>query len=254
MHPPLSSRIQGLSASFLHDTNLLCVLFFAGPQDQVYREEVQEATMLRADLYEDKVSLDAYLSSGDCRACGFQDRKEFLERLRSGQLRPDSCKLSKTRFLALTWAARPEEILPPTEVLQLPSPGPSGLYPMNDPGRDSPVLVSGNSELTIAVLSAVLATTISPFWYLVVDLDGHTVDMALVYDVMNADRIVNAFEQESLNQKTSESTIYLPGLAAPLCVELAERVKRPIVPGPVCAAELPLFFGEELWQVPADTS
>ena len=208
--------------------------------------------MLRADLYQDKVSLDPYLSTGDCRACGFRDRKEFLERLRSGRLRPDSCQLSKARFLALMWAARPDEILPPTEVLQLPSPGPSGLYPMNDPGLDSPVLVSGNSELTIAVLSAVLATTISPFWYLVVDTDGHTVDMALVYKVMNADRIVNAFEQEGLNPKAPESTIYLPGLATPLCEELAERIGRPTLPGPVCAAELPLFFGEEGWRVPAE--
>ena len=208
--------------------------------------------MLRADLYEDKVSLDAYLSSRDCRACGFQDRDEFLEKLRSGQLRPQSCQLSKARFLALLWAARPEDILPPTEVLQLPSPGPSGLYPMNDPDRDSPVLVSGNSELTIAVLSAVLATTVSPFWYLVVDAEGHTVDMALVYEVMNSERIVNAFEREGLNQKAPESTIYLPGLAAPLCEEVVARTGRRVVPGPVCAAELPLFFGEAGWKVPVE--
>jgi hypothetical protein len=210
--------------------------------------------MLRADLYENKVSLDDYLSPRDCRACGFQDRDEFLEKLRSGKLRPQSCQLSKARFLALLWAARPEDILPPTEVLQLPSPGPSGLYPMNDPGLDSPVLVSGNSELTIAVLSAVLATTVSPFWYLVVDADGHTVDMALVYKVMNPERVVSAFEREGMNQRAPASTIYLPGLAAPLCEEIAQRTGRSVVPGPVCAAELPLFFGEEVWQVPADTS
>ena len=67
--------------------------------------------MLIADLYEKEVSLNAYLSPRDCRACGFQDRDEFLERLRSGQLRPQSCHLSKGRFLALLWAARPEDLL-----------------------------------------------------------------------------------------------------------------------------------------------
>jgi acetyl-CoA decarbonylase/synthase complex subunit gamma len=206
--------------------------------------------MLQADLYENKVALDAYLSSRDCRACGFRDRDEFLKRLRSGQLQPQSCQLSKARFLALLWAARPEDILPPTEVLQLPSPGPFGLYPMNDPGRDSPVLVSGNSELTIAVLSAVLATTVSPFWYLVVDADGHTVDMALVYEIMNSERIMDAFEREGLRQKTPESTIYLPGLAAPLCEEVSGQTGRPVAPGPICAAELPLFFGEAGWKIP----
>jgi CO dehydrogenase/acetyl-CoA synthase gamma subunit (corrinoid Fe-S protein) len=205
--------------------------------------------MLRADLYEKEVSLDTYLSSKDCRACGFQDRNEFLRKLRSGELRPRSCALSEARFLALLWAARPEEILPPTEVLQLPSPGPAGLYPMNDPGPESAVLVSGNSELTIAVLSAVLSTTTSPFWYLVVDTDGHTVDMALVYEVLRTGRIVEAFEQEGLDRKAPASTLYLPGLAAPLCDELARRTQRPVVPGPVCAAEMPLFFGEKGWQV-----
>ena len=206
--------------------------------------------MLRADLYEKEVSLGEYLSSSDCRACGFRDREEFLEMLRAGELRPQSCRLSKGRFLALLWAARPAEILPSVEVLQLPSPGPSGLYPMNEPGRDSPVLVSGNSELSIAVLSAVLATTISPFWYLVVDTDGHTVDMALVYKVMNADRIVEAFEQAGLHEKAPEATITLPGLAGPLVDELAQRTHHLVVQGPVCAAELPLFFGEQAWQVP----
>lgn len=205
--------------------------------------------MLRADLYEKDVSLDAYLSLKDCRACGFQDRDEFLRKLRSGTLRPTACRMSKGRFLSLLWAARPEDILPPTEVLQLPSPGPAGLYPMNDPGSDAPVLVSGNSELSIAVLSAVLSTTVSPFWYLVVDTDGHTVDMALVYEVLSAERIAKALEQEGLNRKAPSPTIYLPGLAAPLCDELAQRTQQPVIPGPVCAAELPLFFGEEGWRV-----
>ena len=205
--------------------------------------------MLRADPYEKEVSLDTYLSSKDCRACGFHDRAEFLKKLRSGTLRPHACRMSKGRFLSLLWAARPEDILPPTEVLQLPSPGPAGLYPMNDPGRDSPILVSGNSELSIAVLSAVLSTTISPFWYLVVDTDGHTVDMALVYEVMSAGRIAKAFEQEGMNLRAPASTLYLPGLAAPLCDELGQLTRRSVVPGPVCAAELPLFFGEEGWEV-----
>jgi hypothetical protein len=210
--------------------------------------------MLRADLYESKICLEGYLSPGDCRACGFHDREEFLEKLRSGRLRPHSCRLSRSRFFALSWAARPGEILPSIEALQLPRPGPWGLYPMNDPGPGSPVLVSGNSELTISVLSAVLSTTRSPFWYLVVDTDGHTVDMALVYQVMNPERIARALEREGLLQKAPLSTLYLPGLAASLMEELAKLTGHRVASGPVCAAELPLFFGEEGWEVAAADS
>ncbi len=205
--------------------------------------------MLRADLYEDRIPLDAYLSTGDCRACGFRDRDEFLAKLRAGELRPTDCPLSRRKLIALSWAARPETILPPIEVLQLPTPGPAGLFPLNDPGRDSPVLVSGNSELTISVLTAVLSTTVSPFWYLVVDTDGHTVDMALVYEVFNTERIQRAFEREGLGAKAPDATLYLPGLAASLCRPLGDALKRKVVAGPVCAVELPLFFGEERWKL-----
>jgi CO dehydrogenase/acetyl-CoA synthase gamma subunit (corrinoid Fe-S protein) len=86
----------------------------------------------------------------------------------------------------------------------------------------------------------------------VVDTDGHTVDMALVYEVMSTDRIAKAFEQEGVTRKAPSSTIYLPGLAAPLCDKLAQLTQQPVVPGPVCAAELPLFFGEEGWIVQAE--
>jgi len=205
--------------------------------------------MLRADLYEHHVSLESYVSSEDCRACGFRDRDEFLERLRSGRIRPAQCRMAEARLRSLLWAARPEEILPPVEVLPLPAPGPVGLFPVNEPGRMSPVLVSGNSRLTIEVLTAVLSTTLSPFWYLVVDTAGHTVDMSLVYQAFTAERILAALRRERIVAQAPDATIYLPGLAALLVRDLETGSGRPVATGPVCAAELPLFFGEDRWQL-----
>ncbi len=205
--------------------------------------------MILADLYENTIPLADYVSSHDCQACGFRDRAQFLEKLRSGQLRPDMCRMSKERFWALSWAARPRDLLPQIEVLQLPSPGPTGLFPLNEPDLSSPVLVSGNSELTIEVLSAVLSTTTSPFWYLVVDTHGHTVDMALVYEVLTAERIARALLDEAISRKAREATVYLPGLAAPLTEKLTRSIDLPVKPGPVCAAALPLFFGKDRWKI-----
>lgn len=205
--------------------------------------------MLLANLYEDRIQLESYVSGEDCRACGFGSREEFLAKLRSGQLSANRCRMNRQRFLALLWAARPQEILPSVEVLQLPSPGPTGLFPLNEPGQASPVLVSGNSTLTIEVLSTILATTSSPFWYLVVETLGHTVDMALVYGVLTPERIQKAFLVEGLKKKAARSEILLPGLAGPLCQEL--RLKMPCIvrAGPICAAELPLFLGPDRWSV-----
>ena len=205
--------------------------------------------MLRADLYEEKIEIESYISSGDCKACGFFSREEFLKKLRSGRLKPSQCKMAKMRFLSLLWAVRPNEILPEVEVLQLPAPGPTGLFPINHPGKDSPVLVSGNSTITAEVLTAVLSTTLSPFWYLVVDTDGHTVDMAIVYKVLTAERVMKGIHRESLDQTAPESTLFLPGFAAIIRDDLAELSSRSVNVGPVCAAELPLFFGEKNWKM-----
>jgi hypothetical protein len=205
--------------------------------------------MLRADLYEKSIRLDPYVSSSDCRACGFHSREEFIANLRAGKLKPYQCKMAKMRFLSLLWAAKPDEILPEVEVLQLPNAVATGLFPINRPAKDSPLLVSGNSKLTVEVLTAVLSTTVSPFWYLVVNSDGHTVDMAMVYQAFTAERVVQVLAEENADRVAPESTLFLPGFAAPIRDALAEQSGRSVTVGPVCAAELPLFFGQEHWKV-----
>jgi CO dehydrogenase/acetyl-CoA synthase gamma subunit (corrinoid Fe-S protein) len=205
--------------------------------------------MLRADLYEKDIDIKPYVSSTDCRACGFHSRTEFIDKLRAGQLKPSHCKMARMRFLPLLWAARPNEILPEVEVLQLPNPVPTGLFPINQPEENSPILVSGNSKLTGEVLTAVLSTTLSPFWYLVVDTDGHTVDMAMVYKALTAERIVQGLFQEKVERIAPESTLFLPGFAASIRDQLAEQSGRPVTVGPVCAAELPIFFGKTHWKL-----
>jgi len=205
--------------------------------------------MIQADLYEKSIHIDPYVSTSDCRACGFHSRAEFIESLRAGRLKPSQCKMAKMRFLPLLWAARPNEILPEVEVLQLPNAGPTGLFPINHPKQDSPILVSGNSRLTDEVLTAVLSTTLSPFWYLVVDTDGHTVDMAMVYEAFTAERVVQMLIREEADQIAPRSTLFLPGLAAQIRDNLVQTSGRSVVVGPVCAAELPLFFGKMHWKV-----
>lgn len=205
--------------------------------------------MIRADLYEDSIQIEPYITSNDCSACGFHSRSEFLDNLRAGRLKPSQCKMAKMRFLPLLWGARPREILPDVQVFQHPSPSPAGIFPINQPKKDSPVLLSGNSKLTVEVLTTVLSTTVSPFWYMVVDTDGHTVDMAMVFEAFTTKRVVQGITKNNLDKIAPESTLFIPGFTAPLRQELAEKTHRQVTIGPVCAAELPLFFGKSDWQV-----
>ena len=208
-----------------------------------------DEAMIKADLYGKSIHLESYVSSGDCKACGFHSREAFIEKLRSGQLNPSQCKMKKMRFMPLLWAAKPDEILPEVEVFQHPSPSPTGFFPINKPEKDSPIIVSGNSKLTEEVLTAVFSTTVSPFWYLIVDTDGHTVDMAMVYETLTAERVLRGLDQEKADKIAPESILFLPGFSVPICDDLTRQSGRSVTVGPLCAAELPIFFGEENWKV-----
>jgi CO dehydrogenase/acetyl-CoA synthase gamma subunit (corrinoid Fe-S protein) len=208
--------------------------------------------MLYADLYVDKIELAPYLTPEDCRGTGYRDTSALAAALKVGAIRPEDCPhLSPRKRYALYLAVRAKEILPPVQSLELPRPVPPSLYEINEPGGDSPVLVTGNSEFTLTVLTGVLATTISPFYVLTIDCRGDTADMAMIYRSFTPQRLDQALEAQGLGGKVSHRRLIIPGVLAPLREELAAYTGWEILAGPICAAELPLFLGD-LWQPPPD--
>ncbi len=206
--------------------------------------------MFFADLYLDKIELAPYLDSEECHRGGVQDCVELATQLRTGSRRPEDCAfLSPAKRYALALALRATKILPAVPSLVLPRPVPPDLFTLNDPGPEAPVLVSGNSEFTLTVLSAVLATTVSPFFLLLVDCRGDTVDMAMVYRSFTARHLSQGLAAHDLAARVSHRRLLLPGWLAPLKEDLSRGTGWEIQVGPICAAELPLFLGEA-WQPP----
>jgi len=112
------------------------------------------------------------------------------------------------------------------------------------------VLVTGNSEFTLTVLTGLLALTVSPFFLLQVETRGDTADMAMVYRSFTPQRLDQALEAHNLAQRLSHRELIIPGVLAPMQEELAGYLSGWIIrPGPICAAELPLFLGDK-WQPP----
>jgi acetyl-CoA decarbonylase/synthase complex subunit gamma len=143
-------------------------------------------------------------------------------------------------------------VLPEVEVTQHPVAGPVGYQALNGPGPASPVLVTGNALSTQDVLLAVLSTTTAPFHILFVDCLGHTVDMAMVYATFTPERLLGALRRSELASRVSHRELVLPGLTASLQPQLAAVTGWEIRVGPVCAGELPLFFGKA-WRRPTGT-
>jgi len=204
--------------------------------------------MLTADLYIDRIDLAPYLTPEECRGGGAAHCREFIAGLRQGRIRPEAClNLSPSKRYALSLALRAQEILPPVQSLELPRPVPPDLFEINEPGADSPVLVTGNSEFTLTVLTGLLALTASPFYLLLVDCRGDTVDMSMIYRSFTPQRLDQAITAQNLAGKVSRRRLIIPGVLAPLRQELAHYTGWEIIPGPICAAELPLFLGDR-WQ------
>ncbi len=207
--------------------------------------------MLKANLYVDRIDLAPYLTPQECREWGGLECSEVVARLKDGSLTPEDCPaLSPAKRYALSLAVRALEILPVVQSLEFPRPTPPDLFEINDPGAGAPVLVTGNSEFTLAVITGLLALTVSPFFLLVIDTRGDTVDMSMIYRSFTPQRLDQGLETHHLAQRIDHRQLIIPGVVAPLKDELAAYTGWDIQVGPICAAELPLFLGEACWQPP----
>jgi acetyl-CoA decarbonylase/synthase complex subunit gamma len=169
-------------------------------------------------------------------------------------LKPEAwAALSPARRQALSLAVKALEILPVVQSLELPRPVPPDLFEINEPGPESPLLVTGNSEFTLSVVTGLLAWTVSPFYLLVVDTRGDTVDMSMVYRSFTGQRLDQGLTTHRLAEKVRRRELIIPGVVAPLKEELAAYTGWDIRVGPICVAELPLFLGEAYWQPPEES-
>jgi hypothetical protein len=198
-----------------------------------------------ADLYLNRIEYDRYTPGESCDICRAGSLEELLERLRRGDRPTGPCAhWPAGRQAAFCSALTAEEVLPPVPALELPRPVEPGLLEINPPAGGSPLLVTGNSEFTQAVLLAVLSRTASPLRLLFTDTNGHTVDMAMVFQALTAERVWAAVERAKIGPG-EPSRVVLPGLARQLAPAVSEKLGREVEVGPVCAAELSLYLGED---------
>ncbi len=199
-----------------------------------------------ADLYLDRIDLSRYTGTETCQLCRVDSLAELLSRLRSGQVCGGQCPhWPAERVEAFQMAVNAGQVLPRIPALSVPQPVEAGLFDVNRPTAGCPVLVTGNSRLTQQVLLSVLSTTTAPMWMLSVDTAGHTVDMSLVYRTLTPEAIAQAIQSGEPSAGGFTGRIILPGLAETLAGPVSALVGRRVEGGPICAAELPLFFGSD---------
>jgi CO dehydrogenase/acetyl-CoA synthase gamma subunit (corrinoid Fe-S protein) len=201
--------------------------------------------MLLADAYLDRIDFLRYLPQTDCGACGEKTCKEFVHGLKRGEKRPPDCpEMAASLYYPFQIALEADHTLPKFTCVTDPRPGPIGLVEINRPGKESPILISGNHVHTQEVLLSILSTTSSPFLLLFSDTKGNTVDMAVIFETLTAKQIRKDVQTSDVRDSISRKDVIIPGLAADVGHELKQSTDWDIIVGPVCAAELPLFMAE----------
>ena len=122
-----------------------------------------------------------------------------------------------------------------------------GVYEINSPKPDSPVLVTTNFSITYFAVANEVEGSGLPAWLLVTDAEGMSVLTAWAAGKFDAERIAKAIKGFNVADKISNKRIILPGHVAVLSGEVEEELPGwDIRVGPREAVDLPAFMKQAL--------
>jgi acetyl-CoA decarbonylase/synthase complex subunit gamma len=122
-----------------------------------------------------------------------------------------------------------------------------GLYEINDPQPEDPVLVTTNFSITYFSVANEVEGAGLPAWLLVTDAEGMSVLTAWAAGKFDAERIAKAVKAFNVADKVSKKRVVLPGHVAVLSGELEEELPGwEIRVGPREAVDLPTFMKKAL--------
>jgi acetyl-CoA decarbonylase/synthase complex subunit gamma len=118
-----------------------------------------------------------------------------------------------------------------------------GIYEINSPKPDSPVLITTNFSITYFAVANEVESSGLPAWLVVTDAEGMSVLTAWAAGKFDAERIAKAIKTFNVADKVSKKRVVLPGHVAVLSGELeAELPDWEIRVGPREAVDLPGFM------------
>ncbi len=122
-----------------------------------------------------------------------------------------------------------------------------GIYEINQPKPESPVLVTTNFSITYFAVANEVEGSGLPAWLVVTDAEGMSVLTAWAAGKFDAERIAKAIKGFDVASKVAKKRVVLPGHVAVLSGELeAELPDWEIRVGPREAVDLPAFMKQAL--------
>jgi acetyl-CoA decarbonylase/synthase complex subunit gamma len=118
-----------------------------------------------------------------------------------------------------------------------------GIYEINNPTADSPLLVTSNFSLTYFIVSGEIENSKVPAWLYVQDTEGLSVMTSWAAGKFSADIIGPAIKKSGIEEKINHHKLIIPGYIAAESGGLEEELPGwEIMVGPREAAHLPAYL------------
>lgn len=122
-----------------------------------------------------------------------------------------------------------------------------GIYEINSPNQDSPVLVTTNFSITYFSVANEVEGSGMPVWLLVTDAEGMSVLTAWAAGKFDSERIAKSVKEFGISDKVTKKRLVLPGHVAVLSGEVEEELPNwEIRVGPREAVDIPSFLKQVL--------
>jgi acetyl-CoA decarbonylase/synthase complex subunit gamma len=121
-----------------------------------------------------------------------------------------------------------------------------GIYPVNNPGENAPILVTTNFALTYFIVSGEIEASKVPTWLLIKDAEGLSVLTAWAAGKFAGDDVGMFVKKCGIADKVKHQELIIPGYAAAIAGDVEEELPGwSITVGPREAAHIPAFLKEK---------
>ena len=120
-----------------------------------------------------------------------------------------------------------------------------GIYDINGPDENSPVLITSNFSLTYFIVSGEVEGSRVPCWLLIKDTEGLSVLTAWAAGKFSGDDVGMFVKKSGIADKVKHKSLVIPGYAAAIMGDLEEELPGwSVTIGPREAAHIPKFLKE----------
>ncbi len=120
-----------------------------------------------------------------------------------------------------------------------------GIYPINEPGPDAPVLLTVNFSLTYFTLLGYIEASRIPCYLFIVDTEGLSVLTAVAGGKLTETLVDDSLKKFDVADLVNHQLLIIPGYAAPLSGKIEDATGWKVLVGPRDAADLPGYLEKE---------